>query len=152
MDQQTPQPGKPLWVAVPSAAPGGLEAKVAQHFGRCTCFTIARMDNGLPEQAATVEKAAQSGCHAAVSLLKAHGVTVLLCKHLGWQPLNACRENGILILESSQATVREALAAFAASVLHPLNDQAVCAQRGAHGGQRQSSQQHGRERCRSTDS
>ena len=129
--QLTPQTAEALLVAVPSVAPGGLEAAIAPHFGRCTCFTIVRMEQRGPQQAQVVNKTPDSGCQASVGLLKGHGVQVLLCQHVGLQPFNACRENGILVLTTAAPTVAEALSAYTQQALLPLTEQGAC---NAHSG------------------
>lgn len=34
-------------IAIPSALPGGLEARVGAHFGHCDCYTIVDVEDGV---------------------------------------------------------------------------------------------------------
>jgi predicted Fe-Mo cluster-binding NifX family protein len=139
MEQPTPHTTATLLIAVPSVAPGGLDAAVAPHFGRCTCFTLARIENGQPLLAGVVDKAPESGCHASVSLLKAHGVQALLSQHIGLQPFNACCENGIAVLTTPAGTVAAALEAYAQHHAQPLATEDVCT---AHSGRNKDGMSH----------
>jgi predicted DNA-binding protein (UPF0251 family)/predicted Fe-Mo cluster-binding NifX family protein len=134
MERMTELRAKPGRVAVPSIAPGGLDATAAPHFGHCTCFTVVDIAEGAMHQAAIIDKPEHCGCQASVSLLKAHGVQALLCGRLGRQPYNACCESGILVLDTVAPTVAAALAAYANDELLPVGEEALCTTHsGAHG-------------------
>lgn len=84
-------------VAVPSMAPGGLEAQTSAHFGHCDAFTILEYDNG---QIGAVEVLfnqghVQGGCMAPVMTLKNAGVDVLLSGGMGARPLMGFQQVGI---------------------------------------------------------
>ncbi len=132
MEQVIPQLNETLLIAVPSVEPGGMHAALAPHFGRCTCFTLARIENGMPQQIGIVQKAPNSGCQVSVSLLKAHGVHALLSQHIGLQPYNTCLQNGITVLATTCGTVADALTAYAQHAVTPMTTEEVCT---AHSGQ-----------------
>ena len=122
-------------VAVPSSAPGGLEAPMAQHFGHCEVFTIVELDHGEIKNTYTLQNVphSQGGCMVPVNMLAQAGVNVLIAGGMGMRPLQGFLQNGIEVYQDTVSrTVQEAISAFMKSNLTPFGTEHVC--RGGGGG------------------
>ena len=88
-----------MLIAVPSDAPGGLEAAVSEHFGHCELFTLVKVDDGTVGDVSTIANVAHSdgGCMAPVQLLQGHGVEVLVAGGMGARPLAGFQQVGIAV-------------------------------------------------------
>ena len=99
-------------IAIPSSAPGGLEAPLEPHFGHCYAFTMVESDG---EQITEVDVVinqghAQGGCMAPVMELKQAGVEVLIAGGMGARPLAGFQQVGISVyFNEGAATVGEAV-------------------------------------------
>ncbi|MBW2458690.1 MAG: dinitrogenase iron-molybdenum cofactor biosynthesis protein, partial [Deltaproteobacteria bacterium] len=53
-----------MLIAVPSEAPGGLDAEVSAHFGHCAAFTLITVADGKIGEVSTLDNAPheQGGC------------------------------------------------------------------------------------------
>jgi len=115
-------------IAVPSMAPGGLDAGVSSHFGHCEAFTIVTLADG---RVSTVEVAGNGhtghgSCGAPVKQLADAGVNALLVGGIGMRPLEMFRSQGIGVFATRATTVREAVEGFARGALSLLDDSGVC--------------------------
>ena len=122
-------------VAVPSEAPGGLEAAPSAHFGHCYAYTVARVEDGKIIDAAIRENKGHEhgGCVEPVRELAAEGVRALISGGMGMRPLQAMNEAGIQVFYNPGfATVKEALDAFAAGKLQPFGPDQLCKGCGGH--------------------
>jgi len=93
-------------IAIPAEEKKGLEARVAEHFGRCNYYVIID-EESMTEIRNTSEDMGGSGLPP--ELLKQHGVDVILCKALGPKAINLCKELGIKVYVGSAETVKEML-------------------------------------------
>jgi predicted Fe-Mo cluster-binding NifX family protein len=84
-------------IAIPSEAPGGLDAPVSQHFGHCPVFTMVILDNGQVENVEVVPNVPhqQGGCMAPVNALKDAGAQALVAGGMGMRPLSGFQSVGI---------------------------------------------------------
>ena len=59
-------------IAIPSEAPGGLDARRSGHFGRCECFTMVDVVDGEVGEVEVLTNAphTEGGCMAPVLLLR----------------------------------------------------------------------------------
>jgi FKBP-type peptidyl-prolyl cis-trans isomerase 2/predicted Fe-Mo cluster-binding NifX family protein len=122
-----------MLVAVPSEAPGGLDALIADHFGHCEVFTLVEIDGGtlgavtvLPNQ-----EHSEGGCLAPVTLLKERGADALVTGGLGARPLAGFQQVGITIYHKGEAqTVREAVEGVISGNCPEFGEQHTC----GHGG------------------
>lgn len=121
MDQKTR-------IAVPSVAPGGIDARRSGHFGRCDCFTLVDIQNGRPEKVEVIENLphTEGGCLAPVSLLAGQKANAIIVGGIGARPLQGFRQAGIEVLLAPGETVRAAIEAFAKGECEALSDDAVC--------------------------
>lgn len=121
-------------IAVPSDNPGGLDARVSGHFGRCDRYTLVDIDQDGVKKVEILDNPPhqEGGCLAPVGLLADRGVTSLLAGGLGRRPLMGFQQAGIRVyFAGDQPTVGQAVAAFLAGRLPAFSLDAVC---GGHGG------------------
>ncbi len=84
-------------IAIPSEAPGGIEAAVSPHFGHCDVFTLVDVDGDRLKGASVLPNCGheQGGCMGPVMLLKNAGVDVLVAGGMGRRPLLGFQQVGI---------------------------------------------------------
>lgn len=101
-------------VAVPSEAPGGLEAQRAGHFGRCEFFTVVDIADGAIDGVGVVQNMPHTsgGCMAPVSMLAQQGVDALLVVGIGGRPLMGCDQLGIAVYTAEGEGVQEVVDAY----------------------------------------
>lgn len=123
-----------ILVAVPSDAPGGLEAAPSAHFGHCACYTVAKVEDGHISDVKVVANPGHEsgGCVRPVQELASLGVKALLAGGMGMKPLNAMQQAGIDVYYSiNQLTVGDALNAFCQGKLQKFGSDQLCT--GCHG-------------------
>ena len=101
-----------MLIAVPSDAPGGLDASVSAHFGHCHAFTIVRVDDGQIGDVTNIPNAGHEhgGCMAPVMLLHQNQVEALIAGGMGMRPLAGFQQVGITVYFKEEAeSVREAV-------------------------------------------
>lgn len=115
-------------VAVPSEAPGGLEAACADHFGRCSHFTVAEIADGAVTRCAAVENAPhhEGGCMAPVVMLAQNGVSALIVNGIGGRPLAGCAHMGIAVYAGNGGSVADSLKAFSEGGLSLVGPEGAC--------------------------
>lgn len=118
-----------ILVAVPSDAPGGLEAVPSAHFGHCDAYTLAHVENGAVSDVRVLPNSGHEhgNCLQPVQELAAQGVRALLAGGMGMRPLNAMQAAGITVYyNAGQATVGDALKAFAEGKLQAFGTEQLC--------------------------
>lgn len=124
-----------VMVAVPSEAPGGLEAKPSAHFGHCAAYTVAVVENGQLGEVKVVPNPGHEhgGCVKPVEDLAGMGVTALIAGGMGQKPLEKMNELGITVFYSAGASsVGAALDDFAAGRLQKFGADRLCKGCGGH--------------------
>jgi predicted Fe-Mo cluster-binding NifX family protein len=88
-----------LRLAVPSNAPGGLEAARSDHFGHCDLFTLVSIEDGRVAGVETVSNVAHEagGCMAPVGLLREKRIDAIVVGGMGARPLNGFASAGITV-------------------------------------------------------
>lgn len=92
-------------VAIPTNAPGGLEAGRSGHFGHCEVFTVVEMSPGFEiadVSTITNEGHEAGGCMAPVSLLQRAGVEAIVVEGLGKKPMQGFSQAGITVYFANQ--------------------------------------------------
>ncbi len=116
-------------IAVPSEAPGGLDAAIGVHFGHCELYTLVTLDEGRIRAVEILPNVPheQGGCMAPVSHLAQNRVRVLLAGGMGMRPLMGFQQMGIQVFHCGEArTVGEAVAAFSEGKLQEFASRHTC--------------------------
>jgi len=118
-----------MLIAVPSDTTDGLDATISEHFGHCTAFTLVAVADDAIGEVSILENSGheEGGCMAPVTLLKEHGVEVLLAGGMGGRPLAGFRQVGIDVrYKEGAGTVREALELFVAGACRAFGEAQTC--------------------------
>ncbi len=128
-----------MLIAIPSNAPGGLNATVADHFGHCDAFTLVEINSSevksvriMPNQGHV-----QGGCMAPVMMLKRAGADAMVAGGMGMRPLAGFQQVGIdVYFNDSAASVGEAVKRVIEGKARPFGPAQVCGggPGGNHGG------------------
>ncbi len=116
-------------IAVPSEAPGGLDAAIGVHFGHCELYTLVTLDDGRIRSVDILPNVPheQGGCMAPVSHLAQNRVRVLLAGGMGMRPLLGFQQMGIRVFHCREArTVGEAVSAFSEGKLEEFSGRHTC--------------------------
>ena len=105
------------WIAVPSCAPGGIDAEVADQFGQCDLFTLVEVDDGKVTRGrcpAPASPISTEDCVVPVlNLLSTRGVAILIAGGMGRRPLMGFNQVGIDVYQKgAAASVGQAIDAF----------------------------------------
>jgi predicted Fe-Mo cluster-binding NifX family protein len=101
-------------VALPSVSPGGLDAPIHARFGRCDCFTVVAIENGVVGEAKVIPNAAQgvgggAGPMSAQTIVNA-GAKIVAGGMFGFNAQTALEAAGVKIItlppEKMSGTVR----------------------------------------------
>ena len=93
-------------IVIPTNNKKGLNAQIAEHFGRCLTYTFLNKKGEVIE---IIDNTSEhmGGAGLPPELMKKHGADILLCKDLGPRALNLCGELGIEVYVCQGETVRE---------------------------------------------
>jgi predicted Fe-Mo cluster-binding NifX family protein len=117
-------------IAVPSSAPGGIDAQISEHFGHCEMFTLVEIDDGRIAKVDSLTGVAhqQGGCMVPVDLLADHGVNVLIAGRMGMRPLVGFSQVGIDVYKNGGAAkVGQAIQAFLDGSMAKFSPESSCA-------------------------
>ena len=137
-----------MLVAIPSDSPGGLEARISDHFGHCDVFTMVKLGEQQVESVTVLHNGAhESGqCMAPVMLLKEQGAEALVAGGMGPRPLSGFQEVGITVyFKEGAETVRDAVELLIARECREFSPAQTCGGHGEGGGHCQSHEQIERE-------
>ncbi len=132
-----------MLIAVPSDAPGGLEATISEHFGHSAGFTLVQCEGTEIGETKFIanESHEHGGCMGPVMLLKNHGVDALICGGMGQRPLEGFRQVNIAVyFKEAASTVKEAVEQMTAGKCREFGEQHTC---GGHGHDHQGCGGHG---------
>ena len=118
-----------ILVAVPSDAPGGLEAAPSAHFGHCDVYTLARVENGAVSDVRVLPNSGHEhgNCLQPVQELAQQGVSALLAGGMGMRPLMGFNQMGIQVyFAGNYPTVGAAVQAFSEGKLTPFTMEHTC--------------------------
>ncbi len=116
-------------IAVPSDAPGGLQAPISEHFGHCAVFTVVAVEDGRIGDVSVLENTSheQGGCMGPVRFLKDNGVDVLVAGGMGMRPLAGFQQVGIAVhFKEQAAAVGEAVELFLAGGCRTFGEAETC--------------------------
>lgn len=115
-------------IAVPSMAPGGMNASRSGHFGRCDCFTLIDIKNGKPDTINIIDNPphVEGGCLAPVMLLAEHDVDAIIVQGMGMRPWMGFNQSGISVLLGTGETVEDSVQALIDGQLSPMTSDSLC--------------------------
>ena len=116
-------------LAVPSQAPGGLDAAMSAHFGHCDVYTLVEIIDNKAHSVKTVPPVPheKGGCLAAVEHLAGHGVGKLLAGGMGMRPLTGFQQAGIEVYHVAEPlSVGQAVQAFLDGRLRAFGTELTC--------------------------
>lgn len=116
-------------VALPSNAPGGMDAGLGAHFGHCDLYTLVEVEDGQIKDTKVVPNVPhqQGGCMAPVQYLAGQGVKMLIAGGMGMRPLMGFNQVGIdVYFGGNSATVNEAVQALLQGSLPRFTQQFTC--------------------------
>ncbi len=117
-------------VAVPSCAPGGIDAPVSQHFGHCDLFTLVEIDDGEVVKVDSLPGVAHQhgSCMVPVAQLANRGVKILIAGGMGMRPLLGLSQVGIEVYKNGDAAnVGQAIRAFLDGGMTRFSPESSCA-------------------------
>ena len=84
-------------IAFATKSPGGLEASLSAHFGRCACFTLVAIRDGRMErlQVLTKTEHIDGDCASSVRTLESRGVRAVVVNGIGERSLAELRASGL---------------------------------------------------------
>ena len=118
-------------IAFPTQLPGGVEANLSGHFGRCDIFTLVTLEDSGDATVRLIENGPhhEGGCGSLVDVLADAGARILVAQGMGARPLQGFEQAGIMVLQSGGAqTVKEALEGALEGKLQRFSSSAVCSQ------------------------
>ncbi len=117
-------------IAVPSCAPGGIDAEISAHFGHCDLFTLVEIDDGAVTRVDSLPSVAHQhgGCMVPVDLLADRGVRILIAGGMGMRPLAGFNQVGIDVYKNGGASrVGQAIQAFLSGTMARSSPESSCA-------------------------
>ena len=116
-------------IAVPSLAPGGLQAQRSGHFGHCDLFTLVQVDGSTLSEVTVVDNTphGEGGCLDPVRLLASLGTTEIVVGGMGARPLAYFADMGIKVFADQQLpTVGEVVDALLSDAVPAMSPAQVC--------------------------
>jgi predicted Fe-Mo cluster-binding NifX family protein len=116
-------------IAIPSMAPGGLEASRSGHFGHCDVFTLVKVESGQVKDVSVVDNPphTEGGCQSVVNLLHGTGADAIIVGGMGFRPLMGFKQVGIQVFyEPYQEKVGAAVESYLQGRLSLMSDDQVC--------------------------
>ena len=115
-------------VAIPSELPGGLQARRSGHFGRCECFTLVDVVDGIVGEVQILQNAPHTagGCMAPVLVLAEHNVDAIVVDGIGGRPLMGFNQVGIAVHAGMGPDVQTTVAAYIQGALPVVGLEGAC--------------------------
>jgi len=98
-------------IAIPSNQPGGLDATISPHFGRCEVFTVVEIEDSKVVGVSTIEN---RGTHfgfgrTPAEIMASSGVNAVIAQGMGPNAMQLFAQNGIAVYMTAAKTVQEAV-------------------------------------------
>ncbi len=122
-------------IAIPSMAPGGLDAQRSGHFGHCDVFTLVDVEDGQITNVSIIpnQSHVQGGCMVPVNLLAQNKVNALIVAGMGMRPLMGFRQMGIdVYYDGERPEIRPVVEDLIAGKLPLMGENQVCGGGGGH--------------------
>ena len=120
--------GETMKIALPSMAPGGLEAEISAHFGHSDVFTMVSIEDNKIAGAEIIQNPphSQGGCMAPVMLLKNNGADAIIVTGIGMRPLMGFQQVGIKVYSGIPGTAEFVVNEYLAGRLKQAGEDIVC--------------------------
>ncbi|MEE4359672.1 MAG: NifB/NifX family molybdenum-iron cluster-binding protein [Desulfococcaceae bacterium] len=116
-------------IAIPSSAPGGMEAPLGAHFGHCDMYTLVSVEDNDIKNVEIVPGVEhnQGGCMVPVKYLADKGAKMLIAGGMGLRPLMGFQQVGIDVYYGGQLqTVGQAVDALLEGKLPQFSQENTC--------------------------
>lgn len=116
-------------IGVPSNNPGGMDAKISAHFGRCNAYTLIEIENNEIKKTSVLSNGSRKDgdCMGTVNFIAENGINVLLVSGMGMRPLIGFNQVGVEVYQSGSAqTVKEAVEAHIDNKLLMFGQEQTC--------------------------
>ncbi|MGQ9788858.1 MAG: NifB/NifX family molybdenum-iron cluster-binding protein [Candidatus Hadarchaeaceae archaeon] len=123
-----------MQVAIPSNSPGGLDATISPHFGRCEFFTMVEISNKQVKKVRVIENRGEhfgSEKTPAENLLT-EGVNAIITMGMGPKAVALMRGNKIDVYVTSASTVKQAVQELIEGKARAATDEDVCKESREH--------------------
>jgi predicted Fe-Mo cluster-binding NifX family protein len=120
---------RPRVIAVPSQAPGGLEAQRSGHFGHCDCFTLVDVAGEGVAGVRVIANAPhhEGGCLDPVNMLASLGATEIVVSGMGARPLAFFGQLGITVYaDQERSKVQDVVDALLEGGVPVMSTMHVC--------------------------
>ncbi|HJH32318.1 MAG TPA: dinitrogenase iron-molybdenum cofactor biosynthesis protein [Methanosarcinaceae archaeon] len=121
-------------VCVPSFLPGGLDARVSEHFGHCEVFTVIEVEDGKIVKAwplSNDDEGQEHNCAIPVQRVASEGVEHMIVGGIGQGPLMGFSQQNIKVYSGASGTVEETVKRFIDGTLANTGPTGAC-QGGCH--------------------
>lgn len=116
-------------IAIPTEYPGGLEAKISNHFGECDVFTVVEIDPKQTDFKNTkvilIKSRNHLNCGALLLRLRKAGTNVIIVKKIGSNALEIIELEKIPIY-AADGTVLQVLDKFRSNQLDQISKANIC--------------------------
>ena len=111
-------------IIVPTANQEGINAQIAEHFGRAPYYTVVDLDNGEVVKVKTVSNTSEhvGGTGSAHDQIYQLQPNVLIAYGMGPRGLITFQTNGIKVLKANADTVKAVIAAYKEGKLEELKE------------------------------
>ncbi|MGP8321675.1 MAG: NifB/NifX family molybdenum-iron cluster-binding protein [Methanosarcinaceae archaeon] len=116
-------------ICVPSYLPGGLNARVSEHFGHCEVFTVAEIEGTEIVKAwplSNDDEGQEHTCAIPVQKIVNEGVEHMIVDGIGQGPLMGFNELNIKVYSGASGTVEETLKRFIEGTLAATDSTGGC--------------------------
>jgi predicted Fe-Mo cluster-binding NifX family protein len=115
-------------IAIPTGAPGGLNAGLSSHFGHTPELTLVDLEGKNISGNSVLQNPphTKGGCMAPVNLLKENKVDVIIVGGLGARPLMGFNQVGIRVMAGASGSAGSAVTAYLEGKLKQAGDDVVC--------------------------
>ncbi|MHA1266133.1 MAG: NifB/NifX family molybdenum-iron cluster-binding protein [Candidatus Helarchaeota archaeon] len=115
-------------IAIPCDSPGGLYARISDHFGECDVFTIVEITPNCTIESFKIkilENPDHFNCGVLILRLKRQKVTLIILKSISRSPYEILQNEAIPVY-FCEGTVLDALTKFCSNQLEKLDEYHLC--------------------------
>lgn len=123
-----------MQVAIPSNSPGGLDATISPHFGRCELFTIVEIFDKQVKKVRVVENQGEhfGSTKTPAENLLTEKISAIITIGMGPKAIALMSENGIDVYITSTSTVKQAVQELIEGKARLASDEDACKDSAEH--------------------